>query len=346
MKRLSKSFFGLLFTLALVLVLAACGNSESSDEKISTGNAEGGDEETYVIKVGHIAPEDHAFSKGLEEFTAAVEEATEGRVEFEVFGNGALGGEVEVAEQVQLGALDMTLVTSGPVGNFVSDFSVLEMPFLFRDVEHVYATLDGEVGQELMGKLDAAGFKALGIWENGMRHIASNKAIKSPEDMKGLKIRTLENPIYIDMYSSLGADPTPIAFPELYTSLQQGVVDSTDLSYAIMNTSKFYEVTDHFSEVGIYYASAPLLMNGDKFNSLPADIQQILVEKGQEYAVRQREISQEMEVDHIQALKDHGVTIVPIDEIDLEAFKASVEPVYEKYASNFGDLVERIQAVE
>ena len=343
MKRFSKSLVGFLFSLALVLVLAACGGSESKDE-VSDANAEG--EETYVIKVGHIAPEDHAFTKGLEEFTAAVEEATDGRVTFEVFGNGALGGEVEVAEQVQLGALDMTLVTGGPVGNFVSDFSVLEMPFLFRDVEHVYATLDSEVGQELMTKLDGAGFKALGIWENGMRHIASNKAIKTPEDMNGLKMRTLENPIYIDMYSSLGADPTPIAFPELYTSLQQGVVDSTDLAYAIMNTSKFYEVTDHFSEVGIYYASAPLLMNGEKFNSLPADIQEILVEKGQEYAVRQREISQEMEVEHIKALKDQGVTIVEDDEIDLDAFKKSVEPVYEKYASNFGDLVERIQSVK
>ena len=343
MKRFSKSLVGFLFSLALVLVLAACGGSESKDE-VSDANAEG--EETYVIKVGHIAPEDHAFTKGLEEFTAAVEEATDGRVTFEVFGNGALGGEVEVAEQVQLGALDMTLVTGGPVGNFVSDFSVLEMPFLFRDIDHVYATLDSEIGQELMDKLDGAGFKALGIWENGMRHIASNKAIKAPEDMNGLKMRTLENPIYIDMYSSLGADPTPIAFPELYTSLQQGVVDSTDLAYAIMNTSKFYEVTDHFSEVGIYYASAPLLMNGEKFNSLPADIQEILVEKGQEYAVRQREISQEMEVEHIKALKDLGVTIVEDDEIDLDAFKKSVEPVYEKYASNFGDLVERIQSVK
>ena len=343
MKRFSKSLVGFLFSLALVLVLAACGGSESKDE-VSDANAEG--EETYVIKVGHIAPEDHAFTKGLEEFTAAVEEATDGRVTFEVFGNGALGGEVEVAEQVQLGALDMTLVTGGPVGNFVSDFSVLEMPFLFRDIDHVYATLDSEIGQELMAKLDGAGFKALGIWKNGIRNIASNKAIKTPEDMNGLKMRTLENPIYIDMYSSLGADPTPIAFPELYTSLQQGVVDSTDLAYAIMNTSKFYEVTDHFSEVGIYYASAPLLMNGEKFNSLPADIQEILVEKGQEYAVRQREISQEMEVEHIKALKDLGVTIVEDDEIDLDAFKKSVEPVYEKYASNFGDLVERIQSVK
>ena len=343
MKRFSKSLIGLLFSLALVLILTACGGSESND-KASDASAKGDD--TYVIKVGHIAPEDHAFTKGLEEFTAAVEEATDGRVTFEVFGNGALGGEVEVAEQVQLGALDMTLVTGGPVGNFVADFSVLEMPFLFRDIDHVYATLDSEIGQELMAKLDGAGFKALGIWENGMRHIASNKAIKTPEDMNGLKMRTLENPIYIDMYSSLGADPTPIAFPELYTSLQQGVVDSTDLAYAIMNTSKFYEVTDHFSEVGIYYASAPLLMNGEKFNSLPADIQEILVEKGQEYAVRQREISQEMEVEHIKALKDLGVTIVEDDEIDLDAFKKSVEPVYEKYASNFGDLVERIQSVK
>src|SRR5690606_29233979 len=133
-----------------------------------------------------------------------VEKETGGKVKFEIYGNGQLGGEREIIEQVQLGSLDMTVVTAGPVGNFVEEFSVLEMPFLFRDLDHVYKTLDGELGQSLMAELEKAGFKALGIWENGMRHLTNDqKPIRSPEDLKGMKMRTVENDVYVETYKAL-----------------------------------------------------------------------------------------------------------------------------------------------
>ncbi|WP_096200688.1 TRAP transporter substrate-binding protein DctP [Bacillus sp. FJAT-45350] len=342
------SIFSSFFALALVvLLLSACNTSTESDVTEGDGSSSSDSEETFVFKLGHIAPDEHSYTKGIEAFAEAVGEATDGRVEFEIYGNGQLGGERDVVEQVQLGSLDMTIVTAGPVGNFVDKFSVLEMPFLFRDIDHVYNTLDGEVGVELTELLDGAGFKTLGIWENGFRHLTNNKLpIVTPEDMNGLKMRTVENDIYVSTYQSLGTDPTPIAFPELYTSFSQGLVDGTDLSYGVKHSTKMYEVQNHLSEVGIYYAAAPVLMNIDLFESLPADIQQILVEKGEECKTIQRQMNQDMEEKQKADLKELGVDIVESSEIDIDKFQVAVEKVYEQQGARFGDLIERIRAVE
>lgn len=349
MKLRKRTILGSIITLILLVFLVACNSSNESN--VSNGGNEGATSsdsgETYVIKVGHIAPDDHSYTLGLNAFAEAVEEATDGRVKFEIYGNGTLGGERDVVEQVQLGALDMTLVTAGPVGNFVDKFSVLEMPFLFRDLDHVYKTLDGEVGEELTQLLDEAGFKTLGIWENGFRHILNNKKpIVSPEDMKGLKMRSVENDIYISTFQALGSDPTPIAFPELYSSFSQGVVDGSDLSYGVTYTTKMYEVQSHLSEVGVYYAAAPLLMNKDLFDSLPADIQQVLVEKGEEFKVIQRQMNQDLEKEQKEELINLGLEIIERDQIDIAEFQKAVESVYEQQEGRFGDLIERIREIQ
>lgn len=333
--------------LSVITFLAGCGSNTESNASGDEGAGNSGNNESVVIKVGHIAPDDHSYTKGLNEFAKAVEEETDGRLTFEIYGGGQLGGERDVVEQVQLGTLDMTVATAGPVGNFVEKFSVLEMPFLFRDVDHVYKTLDGEIGQELMGMLDEAGFKTLGLWENGFRHLTNNqKPILSPEDTKGMKMRTVENELYVKTYKSIGADPTPIAFSEVYTSLQQGVVDGMDQSYGVVHSTKMFEVQNHLSEVGIYYAAAPLLINQAKFDSLPEDLQQVLVEKGKEFTDIQRQINQDMETTQKEDLKAKGVEIVEKSDIDMEAFKEAVQPVYEENEARFGDLIERIQAVK
>lgn len=333
-------------SIIALLTITGCGSKDTTTSQADPAPSEADSEqETITIKVGHISPPEHSFAIGFDQFAKAVEEETNGLVQFEIYGNGQLGGERDLTEQVQLGTLDMTLVTSGPVANFAPMLGVLDMPFLFDDLDHVYSTLDGEVGNDLLAELSAAGFKGFAFWENGMRHFSNNKKeIRTPDDIKGLKMRTLENDIFVETYKALGADPTPIAFPEVYTSFQQGVVDGSDFSVGVFESTKQYEVQSHFSQAGIYYAAAVLMMNGEKFESLPSDIQEVFVRLGKEYASTQRQITQEMESEQIQTMKDNGVQVLDASELDLVAFKAAVEPVYTKYEDRFGNYIERIQS--
>lgn len=327
----------ILCLLALSLLLAACGGD--SDEANATN-----DGDTITIKVGTISPPEHSYTKGIELFAEKVEEKTDGRVKFDMFLDGQLGGEREIIEQVQLGSIDLTVATGGVVGSFVPELSVLEMPFLFKDVEEAYKILDGEIGDQLVEKIDSQGFKTFGIWENGMRHLVNNKkTIKSPEDTKGMKMRTMENDLYLETYRALGTDPTPIAFPETYTSLEQGVVDGQDLSLGVMVTTKMYEVQDYFTDTGIYYAAAPMFMNQDKFESLPEDVQEIFIEVGEEVTQEQRQINQDMETEQLEYLEEQGVEIYVPTEKEMEAFRETVLPVYDKLSDQFDGMVEDIQ---
>lgn len=343
-----KKLLLLIATIVSFLWLTACGatNQAMNDEAKAKSDSEE-NKEMIKIKVGHIAPDGEAYSIGFNEYAKAVEEATNGQVEFEIFGSGTLGGERELLEGVQLGTLDMSLITTGVVTNFVPEVAVIEFPFLFRDLDHAYKTLDGEVGQELLEKMSTAGFKGIAFWENGQRHLANSKhPIKSPEDLKGLKMRTIESELLLDTYSSLGTNATPMAFPEVYTGLQQGVIDGSDFSYGVYWSTNVYEQSKQLSEVGLYYSSATLVINENLFASLPEDVQKVLVDLGKEYAQKQRQISQDLEAEQKQNLINNGVEIIPADELDIEAFRQKVQPVYEKHAKRYGSYIERIQNIE
>ncbi|MGO4887503.1 TRAP transporter substrate-binding protein DctP [Anaerobacillus sp. MEB173] len=339
----------LLFAALLLVsvIVTACGGGANETNSDSESSASESNEETITLELGHIAPADHGYQLGLEQFVQAVEEESNGKVKIEIYGAGQLGGERDMSEQVQLGTLDMALMTTGPLGNFVPNLAVLEMPFLFEDVDHAYRVLDGEIGEELLKELEESGFKGFAYWENGIRGISNSKhEIRTPEDMAGLKMRTLENDVFVETFRALGSDPTPIAWPETYTSLQQGVADGFDSPYAQFGTAKMYEVQDYYTEAGIYYASAILMMNMDKYNGLPADVQELLERLGKEFAPIQRDINKQLADENKQLILDNGVEIVEVDEVDTEAFRAAVQPVYERFADQFGDYVERIQALK
>jgi tripartite ATP-independent transporter DctP family solute receptor len=332
-------------TIVSLFMLTACGGGvkEGSNNNGSVGQ----DGEPITIKVGHISPDGQAYSVGFEEYAKAVEEATDGQVKFEIFGNGALGGERELLEGVQLGTLDMSLITTGVVTNFAPQVAVIEFPFLFRDLDHAYKTLDGEIGQELLDGMSEANIKGIAFWENGQRHLAnSKKPVKTPEDLKGLKMRAIESELLLDTFSALGTNATPMAFPEVYGGLQQGTIDGSDFSYGVYYTTNVYEQSKHFSEVGLYYSSATLVMNEELYQSLPEDVQKVMIDLGKEFAGKQRQISQDLESGYQELLIEQGVEIVPESEIDLKAFRDAVQPVYDKHASKYGDLVERIESVQ
>ena len=328
-----------------VLVLSACGGGAGN---AATEQEESGNESDVIkIKVGHISPDDQAYAIGFKEYADAVEEATNGKVQFEIFGNGTLGGERELLEGVQVGTLDMSLITTGVVTNFVPEVSVIEFPFLFRDLEHTYKTLDGEIGQELLDKMSESNLKGIAFWENGERYISNRKGpVKEVADLKGLKMRTIESELLLDMYSALGTNATPMAFPEVYNGLQQGVIDGSDFSVGVYYTTRVYEPSKYFSEVPLYYASATLVLNQELFDSMPEDVQKVMVDLGKEYAVKQRQINQDLMDEYRQKLLADGVEITPAEEIDMDGFRKAVESVYEKHADRYGDYIERIQNVE
>jgi tripartite ATP-independent transporter DctP family solute receptor len=343
-----------LSSIVCLMWLAACGGTGEVKTEISNNNVQES-EDTAIeesgnvtkIKVGHIAPPGEAYALGFEAYAEAVQEATDGQIQFEIFGNGSLGGERELLEAVQLGTLDMSLVTTGVVSNFVPDVTAIEFPFLFRDLEHAYKTLDGEVGQEILDKMSDAGFKGIAFWENGQRHLAnSKKPIRTPDDLKGLKMRTIESEILLDTYSALGTNATPMAFPEVYGGLQQGVIDGSDFSYGVIWSTNVYEQTQYFSEAGLYYASATLVINEDLYESLPEDLQEVVIDLGKEYANIQRQISQDLEAEQKQNLLDNGVEIISMDDVDIEAFRKKVQPVYEKHEDQYGEYIDKIQAIE
>ena len=190
----------------------------------------------------------------IDTFAKEVEKRTAGRYKIQPFYSGSLGGERESIEAVQLGTQALAFSSSGPVPNFVPETKILDIPFLFRDKAHARAVLDGPIGQEMLAKFDSKGFKALAWGENGMRHMTNSKrSINGPEDLKGLKMRTMENPVHVAAYKGLGIVTTPMAFPEVFTALQQGTVDGQENPLSVIMASKFDQVQKYLTLTGHVY---------------------------------------------------------------------------------------------
>ena len=207
----------------------------------------------------------------IDTFAKEVEQRTGGRYKVQTFYNGSLGGERESIEAVQLGTQELAFSSSGPVPNFVPETKILDVPFLFRDKAHARAVLDGPIGQELLGKFDSKGFKALAWAENGFRHVTNSKRpVNTPEDLKGLKLRTMENPVHIQAYKALGIITTPMAFPEVFTALQQGTVDGQENPLPVITSAKFDQVQKYLSLTGHVYSPCILVMNKGAFDKLSA----------------------------------------------------------------------------
>ena len=298
------------------------------------------------IEVGHSTTLDSHYGMGMTRFGEVLEELSGGEMTLIQHPAAALGGEREMIEAVQIGALDMVITSTGPLPNFVPETQVLDLPFLFRDYDHARGVLDGELGQEMLAKIDEAGFKALAWTENGFRHITnSQRPIKTPEDLAGLKIRTMENPIHLKAFEALGAAPTPMSFAELFTALQQGVVDAQENPIVVISVSNFSEVQDHLTLSGHLYSPAIILMSQSFWDGLTEEQQGWVMQAAKESVEVTRNRVTELEETGVDKLREQGMEVVT--EIDREAFEAAVQPAYEQYTSQFGDeLIERIRSAE
>lgn len=334
MKKLS-----LLLLFLFLIILSACGRpdeSGSSDEGNDSGEAE------HTIRVAYLVSEEQSTHLAAEDFKKKLEADSDGRLSVELYPNGSLyASDREAVEAVQLGNVEMTIPALAAVSSFNKKFMVFDLPFLFDDYDAAYKALDGEMGQQLLDELETNDLKGLAYAENGFRHISNNNGpIEAPEDLDGLKFRTMENPLQTDTFKAFGANASPFAFGELYTALQQGAYDAMESPISLYYTNKFYEVQDYLTLSGHFYAATILLMNNDFYTKLPEDLQELVMEASIEYRTEQRKIAQEQDVEWLEKLKEEGMQVNELTPEQKEAFREEVQSVYEKYTPELGeDLV-------
>ncbi len=283
---------------------------------------------------------------GIDTFAREVEKRTAGRYKVQTFYSGALGGERESIEAVQLGTQELTFTSTGPIPNFVPASKILDVPFLFRDKPHARAVLDGKIGQDMLVKFEAKGFKALAWGENGIRHMTNSKRdVKTPDDLKGLKMRTMENPVHIAAYKGLGIVPTPMAFPEVFTALQQGTVDGQENPLSVIMAAKFDQVQKHLSLTGHVYSPAIFLMNKAAFDKLSAADKQAFLDAAKEAAKANRARVDEDDAKGVAELRAKGMTVT--ENVDKARFVATLAPVNAVFEKDFGKAnIDAIRAVK
>src|SRR5690606_25730256 len=237
-------------------------------------------------RLGYVPTEDHPVGQASRHFAKLVEEKTGGRIKIDTFGNGVLGSEPEMQASVQAGFIDIMV---GPTPNLVGvvpEFMIYDLPFFYKASDAVDADMDGEVGEQLFAKLEeTTGMGGLAWWDNGFRHMTNGiRAINTVEDMKDLNIRVIPNPLFLDMWSALGTNPTPLPWPELYSALENRAVDAQETPYALIYTARFYEVQDHLAKTGHVYSPFVLLASKKWFGSLSEEDKALVLEAGQESA--------------------------------------------------------------
>lgn len=299
-----------------------------------------------TLKLGHIAEPENPYGQGADHFAKLVKERTNGEVEIKVYPSSQLGNQRDLVEGLTFGTVDMTLTGTAVMGNFVPEVSIFDLPFIFRDVQHAYKALD-TVGMELCKKGESRGMITLAIWENGVRHMTNNiRPIRKPEDMKGLKFRVMEQPVYIEMMRALGASPTPMAMSELYTALQKGVIDGQENPLAHIATKRFYEVQKFISLSGHTYAAEPLLISASAWKKLGPAQQEIVRKAAEDTRDWQRQLCRDLEGRFLQTILDSGKSQVNED-VDKAAFAQATRGVWDIYAKRFGDAnIKAIQAIQ
>ena len=305
---------------------------------------------TRVLRVAHALPTSHPVHEGIAYMASRAGELSGGRLQLDVFPGEQLGNETQCLEQTQAGTLAITKVSAGVIGNFVANYKVFSLPYLFRDSEHMWNVLGGPVGEHLLTSLavgnDGApsGLIGLAFYDSGSRNFYASKPILSPEDLRGLKIRTMADTVAMDTMAAMGAAPTPIPWGELYTSLQQGVVDGAENNAPSLYTSRHYEVSRHYTLDHHSRIPDVLVMSSRVWDSLSAEERGWIRQAAEESVPVQREVWDRENARAMAELRRAGVTV---HEVDAEPFRQAVESVMEKYAQgSIGTLVRQIEAVE
>ncbi len=297
-----------------------------------------------TMRIGIGVPESHFEYVAMEKFEQHVESATNNSIKVTVYPSNQLGSDQEALEQIKFNAVQMNLPSPAVLGNIVKDFNILTLPFIFPTEEIANQVVDGEWGQELSSKLDKAGYVGLGYGNFGFRHVTNNvRPIQTLEDFKGLKLRTMQNKAHLDAFRALGANPTPMAFSELFSSLQQGVVDGQENPYTNIYSQRLYEVQKYVSDTGHVYSWVVFVV-GKKFYDGLTEQEQTALQEGAKIAINHmRSAVKDTDEQSLQNMIDAELTYTPIDPAVKAEILEKVTPVVQEYADKINpDLYKKL----
>jgi TRAP-type transport system periplasmic protein len=282
-------------------------------------------------------PETHPISLGGKKFAELVAAKSGGKIQVKLFPGGTLGGDVQVLSAVQGGTIDMFSMNSGILQGQVKEFAIVDFPFLFNDAKEADAVLDGPVGRMLADKLPEKGLVHLAYYDLGFRNVTNSKRpIKTADDIKGLKIRVIQSPIYIDTFSALGANPVPMPFPEVYTALEQKTIDGQENPFTVIEANKFQEVQKNLAGTRHIYNPQTMAISKKSWDKLNKDEQKILLDAAAESATYQRKVSRDAQDAALVNLKKGGMEYTDLPPAELAKVRAALKPVIDKYSANVG----------
>jgi len=289
-----------------------------------------------TMKLATATAPDHPYNVGAQKFIDLIQERTNGRIQIKLYPALQLGkGEREMLEGVQQGAIDLLVTSTGPLGGFSPSINILDFPFLFRDFEHVDLVLDGPIGRKLLDDFEQANVKGLAFWENGFRHLTNSKSpVKNVADGKGFKIRTMENKVHLAAWKSAGFNPTPMAWGEVFTAMQQGVIDGQENPIAVYYATKLWDAKQKYLSLTAHvYSPAPILMSKKVFDAMPAEDQALFSQTALEVAKFQRKINRDAEESRLQEVAGKGTVVVR--DVDRESFRQAMMPIFDQFSGQF-----------
>lgn len=290
-----------------------------------------------------VTPPEGHYGQGAKAFAEKMKELSGGDFVVNVKAGGSLGGEREILEGEQIGTIELAMTSTGPVGSFVPEIYALDFPFLFKDYASARKILDGEIGDELLSKFEDKGMIGLAWSENGFRHVTNSvHPVKTPADLQGLKLRTMENQVHIDAFKELGAAPTPMSWTEVLTSLQQGTIDGQENPIPIIVSNNMWDMQKYVTLTGHVYSPAVITMSKIHWDQLSDEEKGWIREASKAAVAATRKVVDQNEADGVKTMREHGMEV--IEDVDKAAFQDAVEPTYERYGKEYGEqMIQRIR---
>lgn len=337
----------LVLALAIALAATGCGGAASSGSAAaaSAAPAESGSKAAAVdtsnaevtMKLAHDHMVGSPFQKSAEHMKELIETNSNGRIKVEIYPAQQLGSAREMIEGMQMGTIEAVLVPTAKFGGFDQRLNLCDMPFLFPNEDILWQVLEGEVGQEAMAGLQDIGILGVQYWAEGFKYITANKEIRTLDDMRGMKMRTMEAPIIMSMFSAWGANPVPIDFSEVYNSLQQKVVDGQENPIISIHDMKFYEVQSYMMQMDHAYLSYFLSYSKMWYDGLDADLQKVVMDAGLESAQYHKSLMAETNAAYLENIENFGnTTLVVLSDEEKQAWIDAVQPLYAEYRDMIG----------